>query len=561
MKKLFRYVVLLFLLTAFILGSVACSGTNGSTTEIVVMNFGGGGGTAWIENAANEFAEKVKDVEFESGKKGVSFDFTHSTNTQISTMKTSGFNMYFDERVIDIKALSAQGLLMDITDVVNAVVDTRNGKDVTILDKIDVDNRTQLMGNDGKYYGLPHYAIYPGLTYDVELFDRRGLYFADPDETEVVTYQCNLVGKTARFVKPNTDAEKSCGNDGVKGTQDDGLPTSLEELIMLCDYMKKKCGVYPFTFTGWHSDYSNILVEALWTNLAGYNQMRTNYTFNGDVEVVRGYTDENLFSGINYIKKPQTEVVKVTEKNGYEVSGMVAKYYAIAFEEIAFKQDWFSKDAFSETVSHVDAQGNFIWSGVNGKDEIGMLIDGNHWYNESVTYGNFQDYYAYTGATERNIAWMSIPTSLDQSVTKESEARSQVILDVNRSYCVINGNIKKEGVAKACKEFLKFLYTDAQLEKYTQTSGLMKAKIDYTVTKTDEMSDFLKSIIDLHQNNKILYQTADNDRYNTFYINFSAPTVQPVFDVRYNACFLAIKNNKTAKEIFEQLRMSSGQWN
>ena len=58
---------------------------------------------------------------------------------------------------------------------------------------------------------------------------------------------------------------------------------------------------------------------------------RNNYDFNGQSEIVTGYTEESLF-GLADVKVPETQVVDITEENGYYTTWEVEKYYAEAKE-------------------------------------------------------------------------------------------------------------------------------------------------------------------------------------------------------------------------------------
>ena len=61
------------------------------------------------------------------------------------------------------------------------------------------------------------------------MFDTNNCYFADASETQV-TAVVTPYG-TANFIA-NKNAKKHCGNDGVYGTDDDGLPTSLQDMLI-----------------------------------------------------------------------------------------------------------------------------------------------------------------------------------------------------------------------------------------------------------------------------------------------------------------------------------------
>ena len=75
--------------------------------------------------------------------------------------------------------------------------------------------------------------------------------------------------------------EKSAGSDGQMGTEDDGMPRSLEEMLVLMAYIRDETDYAPITLAGMYTNYGNYLMEGLWTALAGYDQMRNYYNCNG----------------------------------------------------------------------------------------------------------------------------------------------------------------------------------------------------------------------------------------------------------------------------------------
>ncbi len=572
MKK-FKRVIPVLLALGLTLGSVGCGGgeedstggayvppvgpigsSNGTTIEI--MNFGGGLGRKWLDYAAEEFSKTVATKEYEDGKQGVKFNIQNTTNTGSDSMKGSGIHIYFDQGFGNLKSKIAKGDLLEITDIMDDVIETKGEQEITLLDKITDTHEHSIKSTDGKYYGLPHYEWFPGLSYDVERFNEAGLYFADASEANTVSYNCALVGKTAKFVK-SENGKKSVGNDGEYGTEDDGLPTSLEELIMLCDYMKSKKGITPFTVAGGHIDYFNNLTGALWASLAGGDEMDACYSFTGSVDAVVGYTEENLFAGYDGVKKPivQTKTLNGSDSEGWTTKS-AARYYATAFEELAVKKGWFSQDTTNGNSSHLTTQTNFVLNGMSGIEKIGMLIEGSYWYNESINASVFDNYALISGSTERDLAWMSMPTSLSETVT-ENNGKEMVFLEFGTSYAFLNGNLAgkadKAGIVEACKDFLKFLYTEDQLKAFTRNSGSMKAGIDYTMSGDDygDLPEFQKSILEMRKNGRVVYQTADNDLAASRKLDCMVAMFRPsIANTPYSEYLTPLRAGKTAKEIF-----------
>ena len=551
------------------LGATAC-GEDSTITTIRIMNFGGGVGRVWLDDACQRFVDAHEETVFEEGKKGVTFKIEHNLNTGVETMKSASYNIYFDEGTGNIASLVRAGSLLKIDDVLGATVD---GK--TIESKIDASSLKSLKGDDGSYYALPSATWYPGVTYDKDLFTKKNFYFAAPGETNVIPFESGLTGKTYNFVA-NKTAKRSCGTNGVYDTNydepanDDGLPTSLEELIVLCERMKKS-QVTPFNYSGVSSHYVHYLVSSLWASLSGYDMMRTVYDFTGDVEVLTGYTDTSVFSGIKDFIKPTTTVKTITGAEGYYAAQNVNRYYALSFLETALDQNWFTNDATTGVGTNIDAQGAFVWSDHEGEPAIGMLIEGNYWYNESYSLNTvFEDFYKINDdVEERKLAWMPLPVQLEGTVT-EGNGKTYTLLETADAYAFINKNIEnKTGLVNACKEFLKFLFSDEELSHFTGNTGVLRAHFDYELTNSDyeKLTYFQRSIYDLvnSANTKIVFSSADNKTFNankqSLRISTGGRYMEPLIGNKTYATFIsAFKDGKTAKEAFESSYIPSNEW-
>lgn len=571
MKQIKKWMCTVLALST-VFATAACGNpqtNNSGTTEIRIMNYGGGIGRVWLDEACARFQEANKGVSFEEGKTGVSFKIEHNISTNVATMKSAAYNIYFDENTGSIEALARSNSLLNISDVLEAEVD---GK--TIESKIDASALDSCKGGDGEYYAIPSNTWYPGVTYDRELFEEKGLFFAASGETNVTTYQSTLTGKTYRFVK-NATAKRSCGIDGKysatndDGASDDGLPSSIEELIVLCEKMKK-VGVTPFTYTGASSHYVHYLLSSIWTSLSGYDQMRATYDFAGNVEVVTGYEESNLFAGISYIKKPKTKVVTVQEAEGYNVTRNVNRYYAMSFMEIATRENWFSTTSTTGSKTHIDAQQGFVWSDYQGEEAIGMLVEGNYWYNESVVNQVFTDFHEYNPeVSERKLAWLPMPVLLNGTIA-ENEGKQYTMLDTSDSYAFLNKNMEgKDGLIKACKEFLKFLCTDAELSHFTGSTGIVKAHYNYELQDADydKMSYFQKTVYDrvFGGNAKIIFCSAENDTFNNnksfFRITTGGGLMEPKLNNEtYETYIHAFRAGKTAQYAFETTSLDATDW-
>ena len=559
---------------------VACGPTGGGDKTVITMvNFEGGVGTDWLDEAVVRFEAQYSGKSYESGKTGVDVKVTPAQGTTAYITTTSGYNLVVVERTSLMQYIQS-GLLYDISDVVK---DTSSG--ASIESRIDEGTLGRLQGNDGKYYGLPHYEFFSGLSYDRELFD-KGYYFAADSSSGNTWNSSNYIGWSANFV--DKDGVKSCGSDGIAGTQDDGLPSSLYELLLLCAKFAED-GIEPVQLTGKYLNESNYLMSGLWTALAGYDEIQTLYSFDssscagqdgvkgtaddGKVEVLKidsngkiVLTNENLFEGISYIKKPQTEWVEITQENGYLTNDLASKYYATAFLEILETENWLSADSDDDSVDHVAAEKNFIFGDYNGATPKAMLIEASYWWNESNMVGNMLDYTEIVEKEERDIRFMPLPTSLNITAT-QGNGRKLTLADVGYATIVANANIKgKTATENAVKDFLKFLYSEQECIAYTKSTGCMRP-MNYTVEDKNSIEPFFADMLTLRNNSAILGAGANNSIFRnnmeSFMLELDGAPFKPSFGVgaMYNNYLKAIREkNATTQVLIENSRITESEW-
>lgn len=484
------------------------------TTAIYVAAGGGGTGKDWMTNALKRFQEKVKDKEYAPGKKGIAFDVDDYGGTHtLANYKTDGIMIMSVDRADTLESEAAKGSVVCIDDIMRETeTETRNGQPISVHDKFLPEMRswyqdgTGKADGSGKYYGVPYIEMYAGLSYNRDVFDSEGLFFASDTSGEQRFSQ--KFGKVAYFT--NAAGSLSLGPDGKPNTQDDGLPSTLEEWLMLCDYMFSK-GISPINLTGEHLNYVNFLQDGMLPALIGYDRYRDivyNCDSKGeDVEVVVGVSTENLFPGISYIKKPITQKVKITPSCGYYASWMVEKYYVDAILEIIEHEGWFYPDANNQTSSHIDAQFNFLrGSTVTAPNQkVGMLIEASYWNYESMKDGN----YALLGKNpdEVDVRWMPLPVKLFGSVTSEAEGADPFLYEFTSSYLCINGRYANDPEhLNACKDFLRFLMTDEELSHWTVSNYNWKP-MTYEITETDKASmlPFYQDLEKIHASGRVLY--------------------------------------------------------
>lgn len=569
--KLLSIILCLILCT----GAVACGGGgNSNVTEIEFVVGGGGIGRAYADNAARRFEQAFADAVYAEGKQGVKVNVSTEFPVKIDNALTSPYDVYvFGSSSIDSTA--KRGYLMNINDAVTDKSEMINGIATSIEDKMREDSRVAVQSN-GNYYAVPYFSYSPGISYDIDCFERFGFYLAS-DTSSAVLFSSTLLNEDYYFVSDNKNDNvnaiinnKSNGPDAEPNTYDDGLPSSMEELVALCEYMKYR-GVYPFLVSGMYPNMANFMLQAFMCALQGYERAQSMYTLNGKMEVVTGFSDEDLFVGTG-IKKPITQIVDMTESSGYYSTWAVEKYYAEAFMELCFNQDWWHSDSVIETVSQRDVMSRMIFNGYaqNTKtQQVGMLVEASFWYNEAEI-GNYpQDfdllYNSEMQDVERKIAFMPLPTKF---WTDDVSDNKQNFIEMDSSFLGISARISgnAEKVA-ACKDFIKFLSTDAELNYFTQEVGI-RASLDYKVTD-DVINSFdyyyYKSLEQVISNSNIIYFYADNDVFRTRPALFTAGYFDGRWKVGTAELFTYLfnsneTNNQTAQTAFNKQKKSKGDW-
>lgn len=530
-------------------------------TNISIYSFNGGVGNDWLTKAIADFSDLKANYSYEDGKSGVKITWYGNTdsNGAVGNMKSSSDAIYFTEKGQTPYDLANLDMVYDLTDVVRSKAS--EDEKGTIEDKIDEGYRTALQGQDRKYYALPHYEWYPGLTYDVAAFDANGLYFAAPidgeevTEDDVINYDAEIrVGSmrynfgSATFVG-SLDCKKSCGNDGIYGTQDDGLPSSVEEFLILCTYMKTNFGLAPLAVAGNHRDYSAYLLQGFLTSLLGNEGIQHFYDFNGTINVIdqdsgghfiANADEPELFCEGSGIMNPSYTTTTVTEKTGYLTRQTYERYYLASLMKIMLQCNFFSDKSVNSGANNLQTQKGFIFE--TDKFKSAMLIEGNYWYNESKGESYFDKWSKENHGEERNLGWMSLPSKLVGTVEPLEDQSGQgyqtPLLDTGYSYCIVNKNAmnrKSDGYRQAVLDFVKFLYTENQLKQFTKITGVCKAALDYGFNDADvvsELSPFQKQVLSLKASNGVVYTKITNDTFRKHQSEFRFGIEAPIWNTK-----------------------------
>ena len=526
-------------------------GKDEDSSKITQISFRQWGGTAsstdWLQQAADRFAAEKANEPYESGKKGVKVEISTNKDSDY-TSSIPDYDILMDENSANIYDMQTRGYLADIDDLVKG-----------LQSKIEPQLLPKLKGADGKYYGLPHYSYDISISYNVDLFKSENLYIAAPGEENVVNYKSSLLPASSAGVNFvfNENTKKSCGPNGIPNDYDDGLPSSLEEFIVLCDYIKNKKQINPFAISDINggANYAFMLIESLWAGMVGTDAMKAttcNFT-DAEVEVVKegalSYDGNLLNTGI---KMPQTETVRLSDENGYRMYDMSARYYALSFLELAKNKGWFKNQQMTNT----KAQEFFVLGNYNANDNdrCAMLVDSTFWYGESVSGGTLTKYKSLSGGKEANVSMMPMPVQLTGQVT-EGNGKKPTVIDTSATVFVNKRVEKNEGLFRAVKEFIEFLYSDAELKAFTETSKLtMNLKYDYDKSS---LGNFYAGVLEIEKaaGDKV-YAASDNIKYSKNRSSFSLIWGGKLnyFGSYHNGSYAALMGGETAASIFTQTR-------
>lgn len=545
-----KSIIALVLVIATVMSLLAGCGNgknavDSTKTHLSVLCYDGGIGSEWMKNAAKRFEAKYANVSFEEGKMGVVIDITNDKLDGKNGVTTTPYAIWFTESV-NFNELIATEQIVDISDIVTgSLSEISDGVETgSIEDKLAPEYKEALTAVDGKYYCVPHYEVYTGLVYDVDLFDEYGYYFSTKG------------GFT------NVAEDKTVGPDGVKGSKDDGLPSSYEELYTLMDQMVAD-GVIPFTWVGSSENYVNDMFAGLQVAYAGKDEFMLNVTFDSS----RSNTQATIIDSFNG-NTPVEKKVTITSENGYLMSRQAGKYYAFELMEKIMSNDSYHTK-LDKSTSHLDTQEKYILSNLRaGEKPIAMMIEGSYWYNEATealkrSVNTYKDQ-----AEGRRFGWMPLPVQYKGSVT-EGNGRKNTVLETLNSVAFINAKYKNDPViSDLAKKFLQFCYTDESLVAFSVTTGLPKC-VNYTIPE-DKLAlidnYFQKDILDTKMNSDVVYPYSDNPIFvndqNAFMFNQGSPVWAGSYDGRTSTnYYTALKTGVTAQDYFFASAIDEETWN
>ena len=535
-----------------------------SRTTLFVSNFNGAFGEKWLKAAANRYEEIHKNDVYEPGKKGLQIWIDNAKQGGkdiLSGIDSSRDVIFFTENVYYYDFVSS-GKVLDITDIASEKL-TQYGENKSIVEKMTNEQRDFLTTDQNKVYMLPHYQGFRGITYDIDLFERKKLYFSAEKNN----------GNDG-FIYDLTDA-RSSGPDGLAGTYDDGLPATYDDFFKLCAKIDD-LGITPIIWTGAHPVYYTEFASTLACDYEGLEQSMLNFTFSG--------TATNLVDAANETSITKMGATTITPSNGYLLSKQAGKYYALQFtDRLMFKTEggvrkdtgYVDLRSVGGSLSHTDTQKSYIESRFDSSERtIAMLIESNFWENEADDMGYFNNMAkAYgedvAGRKARRFGFMPFPKA-----TEEKVGENVTLVDYLLSYAFIKGNVGQERGKEYEKalalDFLQFLYTDESLVEFTKYTGCPKS-MNYSIEPIlGEVSYYTKNVFEMRARADIVYPFSKQpiylDNASVFnFGNFYSTTVNKgQGDKPYQYPSEAIYKDKvTGLEYFNGLAVKNNeqQWN
>lgn len=506
MKKLTKFLSVALSATMLVSAFAGCNRTpedegevDETKTQLSVSNYEGGYGRAWLDNAIERFEAKYAGTSFEEGKMGVEVHVDSTKDgkageTFLTTVANTDFHVVITEDV-SYQQVALTGIALDITDAITSPL-TEFGESGSIESKMDGALQSFYKTGQGKYYGLPHYEAFYGITYDKDLFDSRGFWIASDGS----------------YVKPDKytgqfNKTLSNGPDGVAGTGDDGLPATYDQFFALCDKMVS-VGVTPFTCSGQYISMFTAMMYQLWADYEGKANFQKTVSFETPMTVIDTLNDNGTFT--------TKTIESFTKANAYEAYNQAGKVAALNFAKRAASDNrYYTSDVTGQT-DNITTQGNYLMSSLEGNKPVAFLVDGVWWENEAEdagTYTTFEGEYGDAASRQsRRFGLLPMPKATADKVGENSVTalRMSSLVFINKAAVERGGKVTTD----LAKKFLQFIHTDNEMQEFSVTTSALKP-FTYTVptSKMSNVSEFGKDLLATRANAKhdTVYMVSNNE--------------------------------------------------
>lgn len=571
-----------------VLALSTCFGCGRKSTKIVedktksyiyVASHDAGYGTSYLNALKPLFEERFKDVSFAEGKRGAVLQpvpASCSRETGKDLLAKNDFVVVEDMNLNSYLQISDR--LYDMTDWVRtkytaedktdnaatSVTDAEVG--TSVEDKLYDDQKSVYTMKEEKYYALPTFAGFTGMTFNADMFKENGFYFADSEEDGVspigtnnsagISYYTGAAYTGRNLLGPQNDAKRSPGPDGIYETSDDGLPSSYEEFFYLLDEIKAS-GITPVAFSSQSKHYTNYLTQGLLCAVSTPNEMQANFTLDSKGQTI------DIITGWNGNEPVVTPTV-ITEQNGYLVTQMQKKYQALNFMQKLFgeKNLYYANYCNSNLVGNKDNEERFLRQDLNEK--ISMIIEGNYWYNEASDKRAPLE----KNGNMPNVEFMALPAK-EKGTVEEGQGTRPALADsfyygMIASKESFEGSAEKRALGEA---FIKFFYQQSSLQAMTIESNIpMAVKYDMTEKQIQDMNSYARSVWGVYKTAKDAnayfasmsrseryWRNSDKLHFNTTASFFGSAKASNPFDG-----FQTL--GMSTKAYFTGIGMSAGEW-
>lgn len=517
-------------------------------TRVSITNFTGGFGDEWLRNAISEYQELNKDKSFEPGKTGVvlKIDNGDKSTWKSERIAIESYDLWFTEQA-NYADHVANNVLTDITDVLTSPNSYDNGK--TILSKLD-ESQKEFYNANNKYYALPHYTGTYGITYNAKMFEENGWYYVDgKDNVTVDTVNFNQCFMS----RSQTSGTKklSAGPDGQYNTEDDGLPTCIDNYFALCARIEDD-GYQSLRWSGETGpNYLASFASDYMASLYGPDQAKVAYNFSGQLNHLLTYSQSGDDIIVNDTLESQP-IIQINNENAYEMFRTKERYDVLKFIETAVSDDRFADEdeIFGDSTQLACQQDYVLQNAANTtpSKSAAMMIDGTWWEAEAKTafvraQNDDEEYNILTAPYK----FMPYPKA------SYNDQYTPCYVDHLNALAFVRAGVTG-GVLDVCKDFLKFLYSDEQLVKFTKSTHCLKS-VNYEISAQDleEVSVYGQSVIAYRNKATVVYPISKSAIFLNNLDTLSAPYQWNVQGSAFAPSLMTLKNRASQKNAGEVL--------
>lgn len=528
------------------LSFAACGRSNANNIEkdhknetiIYVQNYDCGYGREYVENTARRFMDAVKDVSYETGKKGVYVSISHTKNNAtgsylMNDLPNNNAEVFFTESTTPAM-LKSSSMVMNINDIVNEKKGDDGAsvfsEDKSIMERMYPDYRNYYSTND-EVYAVPLFMSSNILTYDIDACDEKGLWIQEGSTDE-------------KLILSKNKENRSKGVDGIAGTSDDGLPETWAQLYLWFDEIAKK-GMYALNFQGVSKPSVDASFFNYFADFEGAENFKMNYTFSGTAtDLVDTINDDGT---VTYL--PATEI---NYQNGYLLTKQEGRYRATeVLKKIADNfNTWCHPQSFSSSETHTESQTTYIGSkyATNSK-RIVCFAHGAYW--ESEARGAFEAYESQNGGRlDRRFAPLPTPKYYRKDVGVGS--RTTVMSGSNSTMIVKKG--VDESKLNVIKDLIAFFNSSEQMSKQLSEATVSRPfYYDIADEDTKDLSTYQKELYKFYHDERVdivfasdknAFYCANVDDFHTQYWMFGSKPTSGSATTLDDGTTYYFKNNK-----------------